>query len=170
MDCGPAAPLSLGFSGQEYWSGLPCPIPPPGELPNPETEPASPALYADSLPSEPQGSRVSLTPQIRLTTHLMPGSGQAVQRKGNSTCYILRSQKVCAVCPPLTVQTRKTQVHIYTGRKNRWLLNVIQPGSKTRETGSCLTPCAAFKHKQLTLKILAVHTIPLKNTGANCSL
>ena len=33
------APLSLGFSRQEYWSGLPCP--PPGDLPDPETEPAS---------------------------------------------------------------------------------------------------------------------------------
>ena len=33
------APLSMGFSGQEYWSRLPCP--PPGDLPNPEMEPAS---------------------------------------------------------------------------------------------------------------------------------
>ena len=30
-------PLSMGFSRQEYWSGLPCP--PPGDLPNPEMEP-----------------------------------------------------------------------------------------------------------------------------------
>ena len=35
------APLSMGFSRQEYWSGLPCPS--PGDLPNPETEPGSPA-------------------------------------------------------------------------------------------------------------------------------
>ena len=35
----------------EYWSGLPCP--PPGELPDPGIEPGSPALQADSLPSEP---------------------------------------------------------------------------------------------------------------------
>jgi len=33
------APLSMGFSKQEYWSGLPCP--PPGDLPNPGTEPTS---------------------------------------------------------------------------------------------------------------------------------
>ena len=33
------APLSMGFSGQEYWSGLPCP--PPGDLPDPGTEPKS---------------------------------------------------------------------------------------------------------------------------------
>ena len=36
------APLSMGFSRQEYWSGLPCP--PPGDLPDPGIEPASPAL------------------------------------------------------------------------------------------------------------------------------
>ena len=48
------APLSLVFSRQEYWSGLPCP--PPGDLPNPgikPASPASPALQADSLPTEP---------------------------------------------------------------------------------------------------------------------
>ena len=43
-------PLSMGFSRQEYWSGLPCPS--PEDLPNPGTEPGSPALQADSLPTE----------------------------------------------------------------------------------------------------------------------
>ena len=47
------APLPIGFSRQEYWSWLPCP--PPGDLPNPAIEPRSPALLADSLPSEPPG-------------------------------------------------------------------------------------------------------------------
>ena len=42
---------SMGFSRQEYWSGLP--FPSPGNLPNPGIEPGSPALQADSLPSEP---------------------------------------------------------------------------------------------------------------------
>ena len=52
MDCiAHQAPLSMGFSRQENWSGLPCPF--PGDLPNPGTEPRSPALGADSLPSEP---------------------------------------------------------------------------------------------------------------------
>ena len=44
-------PLSMGFSRQEYWSGLP--FPSPGDLPNPGIKPGSPALQADSLPSEP---------------------------------------------------------------------------------------------------------------------
>ena len=43
-------PLSLGFSRQEYWSGLPFPC--PGDLPNPVIEPGSPALQADSLLTE----------------------------------------------------------------------------------------------------------------------
>ena len=47
------APLSVGFSRQEYWSGLP--FPSPGDLPDPGIEPGSPALQADSLPSEPPG-------------------------------------------------------------------------------------------------------------------
>ena len=45
------APLSMGFSRQEYWSGLL--FPPPGDLPDPRIEPRSPALEADALPSEP---------------------------------------------------------------------------------------------------------------------
>ena len=45
------APLSMGFSRQEYWSGLQ--FPSPGDLPNPEIEPGSPALQADTLSSEP---------------------------------------------------------------------------------------------------------------------
>ena len=40
------APLSMGFSRQEYWSGLSCPS--PGDLPDPGIEPASPAWQADS--------------------------------------------------------------------------------------------------------------------------
>ena len=47
------APLSVGFSRQEYWSGLP--FPSPGDLPNPGIKPGSPALQADSLPTEPLG-------------------------------------------------------------------------------------------------------------------
>ena len=48
------AHLSMEFSRQEYWSGLPCP--PPGDLPNLGIEPKSPALQADS--SEPPGNPV----------------------------------------------------------------------------------------------------------------
>ena len=50
------APPSMGFSRQEYWSGLP--FPSPGGLPNPGIEPGSPALQADALPSEPPGKTI----------------------------------------------------------------------------------------------------------------
>ena len=44
---------SMGFSRQEYWSGLP--FPSPGDLPHPRIKPRSPALKADTLSSEPPG-------------------------------------------------------------------------------------------------------------------
>ena len=50
------APLSMGFSRQEYWSGLL--FPSPGDLPNPGIEPRSPALRAHALPPEPPGKSI----------------------------------------------------------------------------------------------------------------
>ena len=50
------APVSVGFSRQEYWSGLPCP--PPGDLPDPGIIPASPALQAEFLPLSHLGSPI----------------------------------------------------------------------------------------------------------------
>ena len=53
------APPSMGFSRQEYWSGLP--FPSPEDLPDPGIEPRSPALEADALTSEPPGKFLSLS-------------------------------------------------------------------------------------------------------------
>ena len=53
MDCSPPGSTSMGFSRQEYWSGLP--FLSPGDLPDPGIKPGSPVLQADSLPSEPPG-------------------------------------------------------------------------------------------------------------------
>ena len=52
------APLSMGFSRQEYWSGLP--FPSPGDLSCPGIEPESPALQADSLQTELSGNLIKL--------------------------------------------------------------------------------------------------------------
>ena len=57
MVCSQALP-SLGFSRQEYWSGLP--FPSPGNLPDPGIQPESATLQADSLLSEPPGKAVKL--------------------------------------------------------------------------------------------------------------
>ena len=53
------APLSLGFFGQKYWSGLP--FPSPGDLPDPGIKPGFPALQADYLPNEPQENIIGLS-------------------------------------------------------------------------------------------------------------
>ena len=55
------APPSMGFSRQEYWSGLP--FPSPGDLPDPGIKPRSPALEADALTSEPPGKPI-VWPQV----------------------------------------------------------------------------------------------------------
>ena len=56
------APLSMGLSRQEYWSGLLCP--PAEDLPDPGIKPVSPTLQMDSLPTEPPGKlgEVQITP------------------------------------------------------------------------------------------------------------
>ena len=56
--------LSMGFSQQGYWSGLP--FPSPGDLPDPGIETRSPAFQADALTSEPPGKDMGL---LQLFTH-----------------------------------------------------------------------------------------------------
>ena len=58
MDFSPPGLLSMGFSRQEYWSGLPLPF--PGDLPDTEIEPMSPALQKDSWPLSHWGSVTSV--------------------------------------------------------------------------------------------------------------
>ena len=55
-------PPSMGFSRQEYWSGLP--FPSPGDLPNPGIEPRSPTLQADALTSAPPGKPPRYTVEV----------------------------------------------------------------------------------------------------------
>ena len=68
------APPSMGFSRQEYWSGLP--FPSPGDLSNPGIEPRSPAWQADTLTSDPPGK-----PNIIPTQFFLPD------------CYELKTNK-----------------------------------------------------------------------------
>ena len=63
------ASLSMGFSRQEYWSGLP--FPSPGDLPDPGIAPGSPALEADALTSEPSGKPMSIYTMSYLYIHLL---------------------------------------------------------------------------------------------------
>ena len=61
---------SMGFSRQEYWSGLP--FAPPGDLPKPGIEPRSPALRADSLPPSHQGSPMEYYSVIKKKDEMLP--------------------------------------------------------------------------------------------------
>ena len=59
------ASLSMGFSRQEYWSGLL--FPPPGDLPDPGIKPTSPALQADSLPADPLGKSLIIVVEMTIS-------------------------------------------------------------------------------------------------------
>ena len=77
------ASLSMGFSRQEYWSGLPCP--PLGDLPDLGIELRSPMLRADSLPSELPGK-----PQYTLTylqSHLLFNSTLSMIHRGSAAYF-----------------------------------------------------------------------------------
>ena len=61
------APLFMGFSRQEYWRGLP--FPSPGDLSDSGLEPRSPALQADSLPTELRGKKILWKPLKTIENH-----------------------------------------------------------------------------------------------------
>ena len=88
MDYSPQAPLSMEFSRQEYWSGLP--FPSPGDFLHPGIKPGSPALQADSLPSGLLGKQRSYkeSPKRRqnlmLSTH-QSSSNHALYSEGSLT-------------------------------------------------------------------------------------
>ena len=80
---------SMGFSRQEYWSGLP--LPSPGDLPDPGIKPRSPALQADALRSEPPGqSKVKLLSCVRLFATPWTAARQAPLSMGILQARILQ--------------------------------------------------------------------------------
>ena len=87
-------PLSMGFSRQEYWSGLP--FPSPEDLPEPGFEPRSPALQADALPSEPPGKPVASSAVVQkrrvhgLQQLRLPGSRAQAQYSWCAGLFVLR--------------------------------------------------------------------------------
>ena len=85
VDCSPQAPLSMEFSRQEYWSGLP--FLSSGDLPNPGIEPGSPALQANALPSEP-GEAMSWWGKHHNKLRLI-GTYGSLQMKRKWSCVIV---------------------------------------------------------------------------------
>ena len=78
----------MGFSRQEYWSGLPCPL--PGDLPDPGIELASPALQVNSLPTEPaEKLKMSLPYAISSSFSPVLSSGSSMGSNKTPAVYIL---------------------------------------------------------------------------------
>ena len=101
------APPSMGFSRQEYWSGLP--FPSPGDLPDPGIEAGSPASQADALPSKPPAaaaakslqSCLTVRPHRRQPTRLprpwdSPGKNTGVGRHFLLQCMKVKSESEVA--------------------------------------------------------------------------
>ena len=91
------APLSMGFSRQESWSGLP--FPSPGDLPGPGIKPTFPALAGRFFPTEPPGKpllmkrRFALTTNHYLCTHTPHPPHSRARYVNNHTCERLFTQK-----------------------------------------------------------------------------
>ena len=78
----------MGFSRQEYWSGLL--FPPPGDLPKPGIEPRSLALQVDALTSEPPGKPLDQPRQhIKKQRHYFANKGPSSQGYGFSRSHVL---------------------------------------------------------------------------------
>ena len=92
----------MGFSSQEYWSGLP--FLSLGDLPNPGIEPGSPALQTDALPSEPPGKPISRSLLKLMSTELVMLSNHLI------LCTLLLLQP--SVFPSLRVFFNESALHI----------------------------------------------------------
>ena len=95
------APPSMGFSRQEYWSGLP--FPSPGDLPDPEIELVSPALAGGLFYHEAKREAILLSTPISIHSHLTIGHNIKV-----SKCFYLLSA-VNFICYVLNFENRQVQ-------------------------------------------------------------
>ena len=85
------APLSMGFPRQEYWSGFPFPF--PGDLPDPGIEPRSPALQADSLPSEPPRKKIAWHMEMATDSSILAWKIPWTEEPGGPTVHgVAKSQ------------------------------------------------------------------------------
>ena len=87
-------PPFMGFSRQDYWSGLP--FPSPGDLPDPGIEPRSPALWADALSSKPPGK---------------PGMSEKEKQLARQNCYseTMEFARAFILASPLSGDTTSTE-------------------------------------------------------------
>ena len=126
----------MGFSRQEYWSGLP--FPSPGDLPDPGIEPRSPAFQADALPSEPPGK----PGQSRLTLNVpSPGLPPLV----NSILHLWASRKYFTSSPrpqfelflDLSRLLQLSSMHVHHWRGTYQILVLCRKKSRLRLAPNC---------------------------------
>ena len=112
------APLSMEFSRQEYWNGLP--IPPPGIFPTQRLNPCLLHWQADSLPLHQLTVSLKATGEVRLPDQLVPGESEQWWVRNRSgwpwgsteaaTCIFLKEQELCfLLCSykPCTMREKK---------------------------------------------------------------
>ena len=125
-------PLSMGFSRQEYWSGLP--VPSPGDLPDPGMKPRCPTWQADSLPSEPPGKPCNTQPTVNSSSQPVLGNSLILWISFSPRQSFLQSDwRQKSQCPQsLRLSTC--------------------PLRKASKTGTCINthPCPFFLWKQRT--------------------
>ena len=122
VDCSPPGSSVLGFSRQEYWSGLP--FPSPEDLPDPGIEPRSPALQADALTFEPQGSPQGKAKYstILISTFVVPTmlkDGPQVEYKNNDSlqaCILWITFAKCRCVTPIV------DFDLYTILSTPWII------------------------------------------------
>ena len=132
------APLSVEFSRQEYWSGLPFPT--PGDLPDPRIEPGSSVLQADSLLSEPPwweslvGERVGEAVEINkiVQIKLAKWELQGVMQEMNQGGHRRRSDRL-EMCPEIQEKGGCQQLLTVGGLSWR----ALSEAWRERESTSC---------------------------------
>ena len=128
------APLSMGFSRQEYWSGLP--IPSPGDLPNTGIEPRSPALAGRFLSTEPPGKPINQYKNLKNCCHLSNKSQRCTSPQFSSI-----AQSCPTLCDPKNHSTPGLPVHHqlpeFTQTRVYRVSDAIQPSHPFIPFSSC---------------------------------
>ena len=119
--------LSMGFSRQEHWSGLPCP--PPWNHPNPGTESRSPALQADFLPFELAGKPYMIKEEKKLKK-----KKAFISLKASTTISlaykVLSRSAVSDLCDSMDYSPPGSFVHgIFQARILQWVAMSFSRGS-----------------------------------------
>ena len=95
---------SMGFSRQEYWSGLP--FPSPGDLPDPGIEPGSPALEADTLTSEPPGK---------------PQTHKGLSQRFSKIMQKTENSRICILLPGPQEGLKTSKRYCFTAPDGSWV-------------------------------------------------